>query len=397
MRVGVIGCGNISDVYIRNSKMFRDYEIVCCADLAPSAAARIADKFSLQPRSVDTLLSSEDVDIVLNLTSPQAHAEISRLAVKSGKHVYTEKPLAVSLDDGIALMTEADDSGVRVGSAPDTILGGGLQTAKAMIDGGETGQIIAGVSAIMHKGAEHWHPNPAFLYRKGAGPILDLGPYYISALTALLGPVASIRATGLIAPWERRYGAEGPLKGQVIEVETYTTVNAILTFVGGAHVSFIASWDVWNHGVRNIELHGARSSIRVPDPDTFGGSVEISSNKRLLNVHNPHDLEDLGRLHEMWTVKDTTDRIFGRTNYPFERPSYANYRSLGLAEMANAIKEGRAHRCSGKFALHALAVMVGILDSADSGETVHVEIPGETPLAFTKNDERRLLRDPESA
>ena len=182
MRVGVIGCGNISDVYVRNSKLFKDYEIVCCADMAPSAAARIAEKFSLQQRSVDSLLSSEDVDIVLNLTSPQAHAEISRRAVKWGKHVYTEKPLTVSLDDSIALMTEAGEHGVRVGSAPDTILGGGLQTAKAMIDGGETGQIIAGVSAIMHKGAEHWHPNPAFLYRKGAGPILDLGPYYISAL-----------------------------------------------------------------------------------------------------------------------------------------------------------------------------------------------------------------------
>ena len=123
-------------------------------------------------------------------------------------------------------------------------------------------------------------------------------------------------------------------------METYTTVNAILSFVGGAHVSFIASWDVWNHGVRNIELHGARSSIRVPDPDTFGGFVEISSNKRLLNVHNPADLEDLGRLREMWTVKDTSDRIFGRINYPFERPTYANYRSLGLAKWRTPLTKG---------------------------------------------------------
>jgi predicted dehydrogenase len=395
MRVGIVGCGNISDIYIINSQLFKDVEITCCADVVAAAASRTSDKYGLRNLSVNELVETDDIDIVLNLTSPKAHAEISDRAIRAGKHVYTEKPLATSLEEGITLMQKADAQGVRVGSAPDTILGGGLQTAKELIDGGVTGKIVTGISATMHKGAEHWHPNPAFLYQKGTGPVLDLGPYYIAALTALLGPVASIRAAGFIAPWERSYGAEGPLKGQIIEVETYTTVHAILTFTSGAVVSFIASWDVWNHGVRNIELHGALASIRVPDPDTFGGAVEVSNNKRLLNVHNAADLEELSRLHERWTLTDSGDRIFGTTNYPFDRPSYANYRSVGLAEMANAIVEDRPHRCSGRFALHALAVMTGMLNSADTGEPVEVAVDGDTPAPFTREDERRLLRNVE--
>src|ERR1700740_1557533 len=249
MRVGIIGCGNISDVYVRNAKLFRDIEIAACADINPAAAQRLANKYSLRETNVRDLLAADDIEIILNLTLPVTHAEVSRAAIAAGKHVYSEKPLATSLQDGAALMEEAEAKDLRVGCAPDTILGAGLQTAKALIDGGRAGPIITGLAAVMTKGMEHWHPNPAPFYQKGAGPVLDLGPYYVSALTALLGPVSQVRAVGLISPQERRYGAEGPNKGKTFSVGTFTTVNAILTFACGANVSFIASWDVWRHGV----------------------------------------------------------------------------------------------------------------------------------------------------
>ena len=286
MRVGIIGCGNISDVYVRNAKLFNDIEIIACSDIIPAAAQRLAHKYSLREMDVGALLAADDIEIILNLTLPTAHAEVSRAAIAAGKHVYSEKPLATSLQDAVALIEEAEAKGLRVGSAPDTILGAGLQTAKALIDDGCVGQIITGLAAVMTKGMEHWHPNPAVFYQKGAGPVLDLGPYYVSALTALLGPVSQVRAVGQISPLERRYGAEGPKKGKTFSVGTFTTLNAILTFFSGANVSFLASWDVWRHGVRPIELHGTLASIRVPDPDTFGGDVELSANNRLLNIHD---------------------------------------------------------------------------------------------------------------
>jgi predicted dehydrogenase len=233
MRVGIIGCGNISDVYVRNAKLFNDIEIVACSDILPPAAERLAHKYSLREMDVRALLAADDIEIILNLTLPAAHAAISRAAIAAGKHVYSEKPLATSLQDAIGLIEEAEAKGQRIGSAPDTILGAGLQTAKALIDEGRVGQLITGLAAVMTKGMEHWHPNPAVFYQKGAGPVLDLGPYYVSALTALLGPVSEVRAMGQISPLERRYGAEGPNKGKTFSVGTFTTLNAILTFVTG--------------------------------------------------------------------------------------------------------------------------------------------------------------------
>jgi predicted dehydrogenase len=393
MRVGIIGCGNISDVYVRNAKLFNDIEIIACSDLIPAATQRLAHKYSLREMDVGALLAAADIEIILNLTLPTAHTEVSRAAIAAGKHVYSEKPLATSLQDAIALIEEAEAKGLRVGSAPDTILGAGLQTAKALIDDGCVGQIVTGLAAVMTKGMEHWHPNPAVFYQKGAGPVLDLGPYYVSALTALLGPVSQVRAVGQISPLERRYGAEGPKKGKTFSVGTFTTLNAILTFFSGANVSFLASWDVWRHGVRPIELHGTLASIRVPDPDTFGGDVELSASNRLLNVHDARNVA-LVSTQVDWLIHKTGEKTFGGINYPIGNPVIANYRSLGLAEMANAIVEGRPHRCSGRFALHALAVMLGIIESAESGEPVEIGVPGRSLPALTDEEARRLLLKP---
>jgi len=391
MRVGIIGCGNISDVYVRNAKLFSDIEIIACSDIIPPLAERLARKYSLREMNVRALLAADDIEIILNLTPPAAHAEVSRAAIAVGKHVYSEKPLATSLQDAVALIEEAEAKGLRVGCAPDTILGAGLQTAKALIDEGRVGQIITGLAAVMTKGMEHWHPNPAVFYQKGAGPVLDLGPYYVSALTALLGPVSQVRAVGQISPLERRFG-EGPKKGETFSVGTFTTLNAILTFFSGANVSFLASWDVWRHGVRPIELHGTLASIRVPDPDTFGGDVELSVNNRLLNIHDASNVA-LVSTQVDWLMHKTGEKTFGGINYPLGNPVVANYRSLGLAEMANAIVEGRPHRCSGSFALHALAVMLGIIGSAESGQPVKIGVPGTTFPALTDEGAKsRLLR-----
>jgi predicted dehydrogenase len=393
MRVGIIGCGNISDVYVRNVRLFSDIEIIACSDMLPSAAERLAREYSLRAMNVRDLLAADDIDIVLNLTLPAAHADISRAAISAGKHVYSEKPLATSLQDAIALIDEAEAKSLRVGSAPDTILGAGLQTAKALIVEGRVGQIITGLAAVMTKGMEHWHPSPAVFYQKGAGPVLDLGPYYVSALTALLGPVSEVRAVGQISPLERRYGAEGPNKGKTFSVGTFTTLNAILTFSNGANISFLASWDVWRHGVRPIELHGTSASIRIPDPDTFGGDVELSANNRLLNIHDAKDVA-LADTQVDWLVHKTGAKTFGGINYPVGNPVIANYRSLGLAEMAQAIVEGRPHRCSGRFALHALAVMLGMIEAAESGEPVQISVPGISQPALGDEEAKRLLLKP---
>jgi predicted dehydrogenase len=388
MRVGIIGCGSISDIYVRNAKLFHDIEIVACSDIIPSAAERLAREYSLQEMEVQALLAADDIEIILNLTLPAGHAEVSRAAIDAGKHVYSEKPLATSLRDAVELNEEAEAKGLRLGCAPDTILGAGLQTAKALIDEGRVGQIVTGLAAVMSKGMEHWHPNPAVFYQKGAGPVLDLGPYYISALTALLGPIRQVQAVGQISPLQRRY-ANGPKKGEIFSVGTFTTLNSILTFVSGVTVSFLASWDVWRHGVRPIELYGTLASIRVPDPDTFGGDVELSANHRLVNFHDATSVALVGTQVD-WLIHPTREKTFGEINYPRGNPVIANYRSIGLAEMANAIVEGRPHRCSGRFALHALAVMLGIVESAESGDPVKIDIPGEIFPALTDEAAQKL-------
>jgi predicted dehydrogenase len=207
----------------------------------------------------------------------------------------------------------------------------------------------------------------------------------------LLGPVTSVRATGQISPVPRRYGAAGPRKGEIFPVDTFTTVNSVLSFANGANVSFIASWDVWRHGVRPIELHGTKASLRVPDPDTFGGSVEISSDELPLNMHDANQAAQVGARPD-WAIRQTTQEPFGGINYPFGHAAIANYRSLGLAEMANAIVEGRPHRCNGDFALHVLATMLGILKSASTGQPIDVAFTCERPAALSRSDAERLLR-----
>lgn len=372
LRVGVVGCGNIADIYIRNARRFPGIGVVACASRHMESARAKAALYGL--RAVDTadLIRSDDIDVVLNLTIPEAHHDISLAAIAAGKHVYSEKPLGITVAEGAAILAAAGAAGVRVGCAPDTFFGPGVQLSRRLIDEGRTGEIIGGLSAVLSHGMEDWHPNPQFYYRHGGGPVFDLGPYHITALVALLGPVASVRASGRIGAAERTITADGPMKGRTFRPEVLTTVNALLSFASGAEIVFLASWDVRNHGLRPIELYGAAASLRVPDPDFFGGAVEISSGGA-------------------WELLDTAALPLGAINYadPAEksgRLTLANYRGVGLADMADGIETGRPHRASGALALHVLAVMEGILAAVANGRRIDIAIPAERPAPFGAAD-----------
>jgi predicted dehydrogenase len=372
--IGLIGCGNISDIYLQNASRFRDIRFVACADLNPEASKRQAERYSIAHRSVAELLGSDDVDIVLNLTIPEAHAEISEAALSAGKHAYTEKPLATRLEDGIRLMKLAHTKGLRVGAAPDTVLGASVQEARRQIDAGTIGKPLIGVISVLSHGMENWHPNPGFFFRAGGGPVFDMGPYYLTTLVTLLGPVESITAAAQVGFAERVVTAENsPIKGSSIKVETPTSVQALLQFRSGAQISFIASWDVWNHGMLPIEIHGTRGSMRVPDPNWFGGDLSIAIER------GP------------WTATSTKDRVFGRPNWPANDPGLANYRGLGLADMARAIADNRPHRASGEVGLHVLAVMEGILRSAEDKARVTVEQSVERPALLDEDEAYGLI------
>jgi predicted dehydrogenase len=374
--VGIVGCGDISQIYLVNAKRFRDIRIVGCADLDAAAAKRQADRHGVVACNVAELLKRDDVDIVLNLTIPQAHAEVSLAAIEAGKHVYSEKPLATTLRDGEQVLATAKARGLTVGAAPDTILGAGYQTARRTVDAGRIGKPLSAVAAVMSHGMEHWHPNPGFFFRKGAGPVLDMGPYYVSALVSLLGPVSSVQAIAQIGFAEREVSTPGSkLLGETIRVETPTTVQALLEFGSGAQATFLASWDVWKHSLPPIELHGEIASLRLPDPNWFGGRVEIAEGRN------------------GWREISARGEPFSAINWPLSKPAHANYRGLGLADMARAIIEGRPHRADGALALHALAVMTGILEAAAGRRKVDITAPCKRPRPLAAREAKRLLKD----
>ena len=289
LSVGVVGCGEISSVYFANSALFRDVDFVACADIVPEAARRRADEFGVQCLAVRDLFAREDIDAVLNLTVPAAHAEVSLAALEAGKHVYSEKPLATTLADGLKIIEMARAKGLRVGAAPDTVLGAACQSARRAIDAGRIGRPLSAFAAVLSHGMERWHPNPAFYFRKGGGPVFDMGPYYISALATLLGPVSAVQAIGQIGFAERTItAADSKFRGETIRVETFTSVQALLEFASGAQATFLASWDVWKNGLPPIEIHGEKGSLSIPDPNWFSGRVELAEGDAdAVNFHSP--------------------------------------------------------------------------------------------------------------
>lgn len=347
--IGIIGCGNISEAYLKAATNFPILDIKGIADIRPEAAEARASQFGLRALSVDEMLADPSIQIVVNLTIPAAHVEVGLRALAAGKHVHSEKPLGLTTAEARPLLHMARERGLRVGCAPDTFLGGSHQTCRKLIDEGVIGRPLAGSAYFMCPGHERWHPNPAFYYAKGGGPMLDMGPYYITALVNLIGPVARVAGITSRARAEREITSE-PLKGTMIPVEVATHVAGTLEFVSGAVVSIAMSFDVPRHRHRPIELYGTAGSLSVPDPNRFFGAIELAT-----------------------AAKDWAEQP---TEHPY---ASGNYRIIGVADMAHAIQSGRPHRASGELAFHALEVMEAFQVSSERGTHVTIESRPERP------------------
>ncbi len=269
IQIGIIGCGNISDAYFNGAARSKLVKVKACADLNHAAAQAKATQHGVAAMSVSELLADPTISIVINLTIPKAHAPVARQILDAGKHVYLEKPLSASFEEAQALMAYAKGKGLRVGCAPDTFFGAGHQATRRVIDSGQIGKAVGGAVAVLSHGAESWHPNPEFFYKPGGGPILDMGPYYVTQLVNLLGPVKRVAAIGTQGSATRTITSE-PLKGQVIHVEVSTNVNGTLEFESGANITMSASWDVWANKRSFIEIYGTEGSVLGVNPNFFG-------------------------------------------------------------------------------------------------------------------------------
>jgi predicted dehydrogenase len=368
LRVGIIGCGNISTAYLQLASMFKGYDIVAVADINMDNARARAAEFDVRAQTVDDLLAAADVDLVINLTIPAAHVDVSRAILKAGKHVYSEKPFVLSLAEAQELGDIAKAEGVRIGSAPDTFMGGSHQLARNLIDAGAIGKVTSGTAVVMSSGMEDWHPNPDFFFQKGGGPILDLGPYYICNLVQLLGPVQKVTSfTGMAS--DTRTIQNGPRNGETVPVETPTTIQSVLSFESGAIITLLASWDVWasNHPI--MELYGSEGTMDVPDPNFFGGILTVTER--------------------------SGDPVEKSWDHPFSVPNFeetqANYRGAALADMALAIAEGRPHRCNDEFATHVVEVMTAILEAGETGTVMTMTTTCSKPDVLGPDAARALL------
>ncbi len=351
LNVGLIGTGNIAPAYMEGCAPFDVIKITACADILAERAEAFAAEHGLTACSVDDLLARDDIDIVVNLTIPAAHAEVSLQIIKAGKHAYSEKALAVSRDEGKKIVKAAKAAGLRLGCAPDTFLGGGLQTARKAIDDGFIGAPVAATAVFMAHGPESWHPNPGIFYQKGAGPLFDMGPYYLTALVHLMGPVARVSASARMSFPERIATSEA-LMGTRLPVEVNTHIAGTLEFASGAIASVITSFDVWGHHLPNMEIHGAEASMSVGDPNHFHGKNQILKGGTRDWVEIPH----------------THTTNIGR--------------GAGVADMAYAIQSGRPHRVSGDLAFHVLDIMCALEESAAQGRRIALQSTVEQPMAL---------------
>lgn len=338
--IGIIGCGNISSAYLKAMASFPILDIKGLADMNVEAARARADEFGLQAKTVDDLFADPSIEIIVNLTVPKAHVEVGLRALDAGKHTYSEKPLGINFAEGRTLADAASVRNLRIGSAPDTFLGGGHQTARSLIDRGVIGIPVGGTATFMCPGHERWHPNPDFYYQTGGGPMLDMGPYYITDLVNLFGPVEKV-AGFAISPRKERLITSEPRKGEAIPVHVATHVAGVLAFVSGAVVQVGMSFDVAGHKHVPLELYGTEGTLIVPDPNHFGGDVQL--------------LKKGGQFETQALSSPYAD---------------GNYRSIGVADMAYAIRNNRPHRASGDLALHVLEVMEAFQTASDTGITV---------------------------
>jgi predicted dehydrogenase len=343
--IGIIGCGNISQAYFNGANLFEVLHVVACADIRPELAKAKAEENGCKAQTVEELLANPDVQLVINLTIPAVHAEVSLAALNAGKHVHCEKPLAVSLEDGAKVIKTAEAKGLLVGCAPDTFMGAGYQTCRKIVDDGWLGRVVSGTAFMMGRGPEAWHPNPAFFYQVGGGPMFDMGPYYVTALIHLLGPVKRVSAITSKA-YEKRIATCKEEFGRMLQVDVPTHYSGSLEFHSGAVISMTISFDVHQHSHSPIELYGTEGSLQAPDPNGFDGPVKL------------------------WTPSSKE-----WSNVALSHPYRMNSRSIGAADLAYAIlSDGkRQHRASGALAYHALEVMHSFEKSSKTGTSIEIQ------------------------
>ena len=350
IKVGVIGCGFISGVYLKNSKRFGILDVVACSDLIPERSRNRAKEFGVpRPCTNEDIFADPGIKIVVNLTTPDAHALVGLGALEAGKSVHNEKPIAITREDGRKMLEIAAAKGLRVGAAPDTFLGGGIQTCRKLIDEGAIGRPVGAAAFMTCHGHESWHPDPEFYYKVGGGPMFDMGPYYLTAMISLLGPVVRVTGSARISFPERTITSK-PKHGTKIKVDVPTHVAGVLDFKCGAVGTILTSFDVWHANLPRIEVYGSEGTLSVPDPNTFGGPVRIrkSGDGEWKEVPLTHGYQD-------------------------------NSRCLGPADMAHAIRGGRKHRANGEMAYHVLDLMHAFHEASRTGRHIRLKSTCERP------------------
>jgi predicted dehydrogenase len=360
VKVGVIGAGKIFPAYVAGCRTFSILELDAVADIDTTRAAQQAAEYGV-PRSlsVDALLADPEIQIVVNLTVPKVHAAVSLAAIAAGKHVYSEKPLAVTREDGQRILQVAVEQGVRVGCAPDTFLGGGQQTCRKLIDDGWIGEPVAAAAFMTSHGPEAWHPNPDFFYQAGGGPLLDMAPYYLTSLVNLLGPVQRVAGSARVS-FAERVATSQEHYGRRLPVEVPTHVGALLDFAAGPVATLITSFDVWHATLPRIEIYGSEGSLSVPDPNIFGGVVRVRR----------------AGAAEWSAVPLLFDAEVGR--------------GIGVADLAYAISTGRSQRASAELAYHVLDTMLAVEESSQQGQYITLDSgcprPASLPLGLLRGE-----------
>lgn len=351
----IIGCGNISEIYIENIFRIKNLKLTACSDISREKAEEKGTKYNIPVCDVGAILNSEDIQLVVNLTNPSSHFNVSLKCLEYGKHVYSEKPLALTFDQACKLLETAKNNSLLVGCAPDTFLGGSWQTARKIIDDGWIGKPISATAFMLCRGHESWHPSPEFYYQKGGGPLFDMGPYYLTSLIFLLGPVKSVFAKGKIN-FPKRVITSQPKYGQEIDVEVPTDIHAILHFEKGVICTLIMSFDTWSHHLPHIEIHGETGSLSLPDPNQFGGDIFFYNQFR-----------------KEWVPFPTCFDYF------------TNMRGLGISDMAHAIQKDTSFRANGELAKHVVEIMECIHKSIENQEIITLKSSCPLPDLLTSS------------
>ena len=379
--IGLIGCGNIAETYFRAQDYFNNIKFVACADKFPEVSKKCADQYNIKSLTVDEILNDTNVDVILNLTIPQAHFEISKLALQAGKHVYSEKPMSIKYDEANELVNLAKDNNLYIGNAPDTFLGGGGQVARKFVDDGDIGKVLTGNFIFAFPGVQEFHPNPESWFQSGGGPVIDMGPYFFTTLVNLLGPVKNVRSRGKKFADQREY-LVGPKKGKSFNVDISTSVMLDIEFANEAIVQGFISFDVQNHARNHMELYGTKGSLVVPDPNMFGGPVLLS--------------RELG---SEWQEFSVEDKYLGKTNIinhsgrSNEAPKQSNYRGVGLSEMIYSIENNIQHRCNGNLALHVLDIIESTIIASETKKEVSLRSTCEQPKPLSEDQIKLLIKN----